>query len=122
LPEGYNFTKGGFIIGVDYRITDYFAIGLMGSFAYTRTNLQPSGDIDVNTGRGGLYFTYFNHGFYINGAAYGGHTSYNTSRQVRSGLSRYRLGWKPMLLCIPRKAFGAEDHRFVKLALMERLD
>src|SRR5208282_2762072 len=51
--KGYNFTTGGFIIGVDYRITDYFAIGLMGSYAYTRTNLQPSGDIDVNTGRGG---------------------------------------------------------------------
>jgi hypothetical protein len=44
-------------------------------------NLQPSGDIDVNTGRGGLYFTYFSHGFYINGAAYGGHNTYNTSRQ-----------------------------------------
>jgi autotransporter-associated beta strand protein len=79
--KGYNFTTGGFIIGVDYRITDYFAIGLMGSYAYTRTNLQPSGDIDVNTGRGGLYFTYFSHGFYINGAAYGGHNTYNTSRQ-----------------------------------------
>jgi YVTN family beta-propeller protein/autotransporter-associated beta strand protein len=79
--KGYNFTTGGFIIGVDYRITDYFAIGFMGSYAYTRTNLQPSGDIDVNTGRGGLYFTYFSHGFYLNGAAYGGHNSYNTSRQ-----------------------------------------
>jgi outer membrane autotransporter protein len=53
----------------------------MGSYAYTRTNLRPSGDIDVNTGRGGLYFTYFSHGFYINGAAYGGHNTYNTSRQ-----------------------------------------
>jgi uncharacterized protein with beta-barrel porin domain len=79
--KGHNFTTGGFIIGVDYRITDYFAIGLMGSYAYTRTNLQPSGDIDVNTGRGGLYFTYFSHGFYINGAAYGGHNTYNASRQ-----------------------------------------
>jgi autotransporter-associated beta strand protein len=79
--KGYNFTTGGFIIGIDYRITDYFAIGLMGSYAYTRNNLQPSGDIDVNTGRGGLYFTYFSQGFYINGAAYGGHNTYNTSRQ-----------------------------------------
>jgi len=51
------------------------------SYAYTATDLQPSGDIDVNTGRGGLYFTYFSHGFYINGAAYGGHNTYNTSRQ-----------------------------------------
>jgi hypothetical protein len=82
LPQRVTtFTTGGFIIGDDYRITDYFAIGLMGSYAYTATDLQPSGDINVNTGRGGLYFTYFSHGFYINGAAYGGHNTYNTSRQ-----------------------------------------
>lgn len=81
LAKGYNFTTGGFIVGVDYRITDHFAVGLMGSYAYTATNLQPSGDIDVNTGRGGLYATYFDRGFYFNGAAYGGHNSYNTSRQ-----------------------------------------
>ena len=35
-------------IGVDYRITDHFAVGLVGSYAYTRTNLQPSGDIKLN--------------------------------------------------------------------------
>ena len=55
--KGYNFTTGGFILGIDYRITDHFAIGLMGSYAYTATNLQPAGDIDVNTGRGGVYET-----------------------------------------------------------------
>ena len=38
-----------------------------------RHNLQPSGDIDVNTGRGGLYATYFDKGFYVNAAAYGGY-------------------------------------------------
>ena len=81
FAKGYNFTTGGFIIGVDYRLTDHFAVGLMGSYAYTRTNLQPAGDIDINTGRGGLYLTYFSNGFYINAVTYGGHNSYNTSRQ-----------------------------------------
>jgi outer membrane autotransporter protein len=81
FAKGYNFTTGGFIIGVDYRITDHFVIGLMGNYAYTRSNLQPSGDIDVNTGRGGLYLTYFGNGFYINAGTYGGHNTYNTSRQ-----------------------------------------
>jgi fibronectin-binding autotransporter adhesin len=85
--KGYNFTTGGFILGIDYRITDHFAIGLMGSYAYTATNLQPAGDIDVNTGRGGLYATYFDHGFYVNGAAYGGHNTYNTSRQGLLGMA-----------------------------------
>ena len=85
--KGYNFTTGGFIIGVDYRITDHFAVGLVGGYAHTATNLQPSGDIDVNTGRGGLYATYFDHGFYIHAAAYGGYDSYSTSRQALLGMA-----------------------------------
>jgi fibronectin-binding autotransporter adhesin len=83
--KGYDFTTGGFIIGVDYRITDQFALGLMGGYAHTATDLQPSGNIDVNTGRGGLYATYFDHGFYINAVADGGRNSYNTSRQELLG-------------------------------------
>jgi Autotransporter beta-domain len=56
------------------------AIGIFGSYAHTWTDLKP-GDVDVNTGRGGLYVTYWNKGFYINGAVYGGYNSYDTSRQ-----------------------------------------
>jgi uncharacterized protein YhjY with autotransporter beta-barrel domain len=77
--KGYNFTTGGVSVGVDYRITDYLAIGLFGTYAHTWTSLNP-GSIDVNTGRGGLYVTYWNQGFYINGAVYAGHNSYDTSR------------------------------------------
>ena len=83
--KGYNFTTGGFLAGVDYRLTDHFAVGLMGGYSHTATGLQPSGDIDVNTGRGGLYATYFDHGFYVNAAAYGGHNSYSTSRVALLG-------------------------------------
>ena len=62
FAKGYNFTTGGFIIGVDYRVTDHFAVGLMGSYAYSRGNLQPSGNIDTNTGRkDGLRNTCFVH-------------------------------------------------------------
>jgi outer membrane autotransporter protein len=85
FAPGYHFTTGGFMIGVDYRITDHFAVGLFGGYAHTATNLQPSGDIDVNTGRGGLYATYFDHGFYIDAAAYGGYNSYSTSRAALLG-------------------------------------
>jgi outer membrane autotransporter protein len=85
--KGYNFTTGGVTLGIDYRITDHSAIVLVGSYAYTATNLQPAGDIDVNTGRGGLHATYFDRGFYVNGAAYGGHNCYNTSRQGLLGLA-----------------------------------
>jgi fibronectin-binding autotransporter adhesin len=80
FAKGYNFTTGGGGVGIDYRITDSLAVGIFGSYAYTWTDLKP-GDVDVNTGRGGLYATYWNQGFYVNGAVYGGHNSYDTSRQ-----------------------------------------
>lgn len=39
------------------------------------------GDIDVNTGLGGLYVTWFSPtGFYVNAAAYGGGNSYESNR------------------------------------------
>jgi outer membrane autotransporter protein len=81
VARGYNFTTGGFIAGVDYRITDNFAVGILGGYSHTWTNLQPSGNIDVNSGRGGLYLTYFNKCFYLNAATYGGYNSYSSSRQ-----------------------------------------
>jgi outer membrane autotransporter protein len=77
--KGYNFTTGGASVGIDYRITDNLAIGLFGTYAHTWTSLNP-GSIDTNTGLGGLYFTYWNQGFYINGAVFGGYNSYDTSR------------------------------------------
>ena len=81
VSRGYNFTTGGFIAGVDYRITDNFAVGILGGYSHTWTNLQPSGNIDVDSGRGGLYLTYFNKCFYLNAATYGGYNSYSSSRQ-----------------------------------------
>ena len=79
--QGYNFTTGGVMLGVDYRITDHFAIGLSGIYSHTWTQLQPAGNVGVNTGLGGIYATYFDRGFYVNAAAYGGYNSYDTSRQ-----------------------------------------
>ena len=79
--KGYDFTTGGVSVGVDYRITDNLALGIFGTYAHTWTSLNP-GDVDVNTGRGGLYATYWNCGFFVNGGIYGGHNSYDTSRQT----------------------------------------
>ncbi len=85
--NGYNFTTGGVSLGVDYRITDQLAIGVMGEYSHTWTALNPSGDIDVNSGRGGLYATWFNHGIYLNGAIYGGHNNYESNRSSLGGLA-----------------------------------
>jgi uncharacterized protein with beta-barrel porin domain len=66
--RGYKFTTGGIDLGIDYRLTDHLAFGLMGNYAHTWSDLQP-GNIDVDSARGGIYATYFNICFYINGGS-----------------------------------------------------
>jgi outer membrane autotransporter protein len=90
--QGYNFTTGGVSIGIDYRITDQLAIGVMGDYSHTWTSLNPSGNIDVNSGRGGLYATWYNHGIYLDAAIYAGHNSYNSSRSGLDGLADGNTG------------------------------
>jgi outer membrane autotransporter protein len=57
----------------------------MGDYSHTWTTLNPRGSIDVNSGRGGLYATWYSHGIYLNGAIYGGHNSYDSGRSSLGG-------------------------------------
>jgi outer membrane autotransporter protein len=85
--KGYDFTTGGVSLGIDYRIGDHFAIGAMGEYSHTWTSLDPSGHVDVDSGRGGMYATWFNHGMYLNGAIYGGYNTYDSNRAGFGGLA-----------------------------------
>jgi outer membrane autotransporter protein len=64
----------------------------MGDYSHTWTSLNPSGNIDVNSGRGGVYATWYNHGIYLDAAAYAGHNSYNSSRSGLDGLANGNTG------------------------------
>jgi len=85
--QGYDFTTGGVSLGIDYRITDELAVGAMGEYSHTWTSLDPGGHIDVDSGRGGLYATWYHQGIYLNGAIYGGHNTYDSSRAGLGGLA-----------------------------------
>jgi outer membrane autotransporter protein len=82
--RGYKFTTGGINLGIDYRLTDHLVFGLVGNYAHTWSDLRP-GSIDVDSARGGLYGTYFNHCFYVYGGIYGGYNSYDSSRRGLQG-------------------------------------
>jgi len=90
--KAYNFTTGGFSVGIDYRLTDYLAVGAMGEYSHTWTNLTPAGNIDIDSGRGGVYLTLFSHGFYFDGAIYGGHNVYSSSREALGGVANGGTG------------------------------
>jgi outer membrane autotransporter protein len=61
--------------------------GDLGDYSHTWTSLKPSGHIDVDSGRGGLYATWYDHGIYLNGAIYGGHNNYDSGRSGLGGLA-----------------------------------
>ena len=61
--KGYEFTTGGVSFGLDYRLTKNFAVGVTLGYAHNWTSLTGDGNIDVNTGRGGLYATFSRAGF-----------------------------------------------------------
>jgi autotransporter-associated beta strand protein len=82
---GYDVDTGGFTLGVDYRLTPNFAIGLFGGYAHTNVNLVGGGNIDVNGGKIGLYTTIFGNGFYLDAAVSGGPSGYNTRRVALQG-------------------------------------
>jgi outer membrane autotransporter protein len=85
--HGYDFTTAGVTLGVDYRITKTLAIGLMGGYAHTWADLARDGRVTVNTGKGGLYATWWDRGFYINGFVGGGYDSYDTRRGALQGFA-----------------------------------
>jgi autotransporter-associated beta strand protein len=85
--RGYQFTTGGVTLGLDYRLTDHFVIGVMGDYSHTWTALQPAGHIDADTGEGGFYATWYDQGIYVNVGTFGGHNTYETSRANIGGLS-----------------------------------
>jgi outer membrane autotransporter protein len=83
--RGYDLSTGGLTVGVDYRVSPNFAIGLTGGYAHTSAGLADNGDLDVNGGKIGLYATAFSGGFYVDTAVTGGFNSYDTSRTALLG-------------------------------------
>jgi autotransporter-associated beta strand protein len=82
---GYDVNTGGFTMGVDYRLTPNFALGLTAGYAHTNVGLDGGGNIDVNGGKLGVYATLFGNGFYLDTAVTGGPSGYHTSRTALQG-------------------------------------
>ena len=83
--DGYDFRTGGVTFGLDYRVSENFAIGVTGGYAHTNASLVDNGHIDVDRGRAGLYGTWFTDGVYLNGLVEGGYGNYDTRRTALLG-------------------------------------
>ena len=86
--RGYDLATGGFTLGLDYRMTDNFYLGLIASYARSGGDLTDGGRLTVDGGKLGLYATYFTGGFYLDAAAQGGYNSIDTKRGALQGTAR----------------------------------
>jgi outer membrane autotransporter protein len=85
---GYDITTGGVTVGVDYRLSNNFAIGVSGTYAHSNADLVNEGRVEVDGGKSGLYASYFSDGFYVDLAANGGWNSYDVRRAALLGQAR----------------------------------
>ncbi|WP_131989328.1 autotransporter outer membrane beta-barrel domain-containing protein [Chthoniobacter flavus] len=112
--RGYDLSSGGFTLGMDYKVTSTFAIGLAAGYTGTSADLADRGRVWVNGGKIGIYATFFPNeqttaapmmskdsspeapaptpsparGFYADLAAFGGYNSYDTRRNALQGEAR----------------------------------
>jgi len=86
--RGGSFSSGGVTVGADYRVNGNFVVGLFGGYAHSKADLASGGDITADGGRGGLYGTYFNDGFYVNALASGAYNHYKIHRDTLGGTAR----------------------------------
>jgi autotransporter-associated beta strand protein len=83
---GYDIDTGGVTFGVDYRVCPFLAIGLSAGYAHTRVNIDSGGgNLNVNSGKFGLYATAFAQGFYLDAAVTGGPSDYDSHRSALQG-------------------------------------
>ena len=80
---GYHFDSGGVTLGIDHMVCDNVAFGVTGDYTGTKATLINDGSVTVNSGRLGIYGTWFNQNSYVEGTMGGGYNDYST---VRGGL------------------------------------
>ena len=86
--RGSEFTTGGVTVGADYRLSDHFILGATMGYANTTSDLNAGGRLNIDSGKGSLYATVYDNGFYVNGVVGGGVSSYDTRRKTFGGFAR----------------------------------
>ena len=83
--SGYNLTTGGFTLGVDCLLGEHFALGINFGYARSSGDLYGNGNVTLDSAKLGIYATYFNNGFYVDGSVQGGLNTYDTRRTALQG-------------------------------------
>ncbi len=84
---GYHFDSAGFTIGADKMLNAHTAVGFTIDYTGTKASLVDNGNVDVNSGRLGMYGTWFSTNGYIESSLGGGYNHYSTQRAALGGIA-----------------------------------
>jgi outer membrane autotransporter protein len=82
-PAKASYTAGDATAGISFRMTNNLAAGVL--FDYNHTDAKTDGNgskTDVDSYSPGIYATYFNKGFYVNGLFSFGYNTYSNTRAI----------------------------------------
>jgi uncharacterized protein YhjY with autotransporter beta-barrel domain len=82
---GYHFHSGGVTLGIDKMASQNLALGATLDYDGTEASLVNNGIVDVQSGRGGLYGTWFKDNTYFEGSIGAGYNHYTTERTGLGG-------------------------------------
>src|SRR5579862_1352418 len=82
---GYHFDSGGVTLGIDRMVCDNLSVGVTGDYTGTKATLINDGSVTVNSGRLGVYGTWFGQNSYVEGLLGGGYNDYSTERAGLGG-------------------------------------
>jgi len=78
---GFDFETAGVGVGIDYRVTDQFIVGVAGNYSSTDVDLIENGELDVSGVRASGYASWFSNQAYLNAVVGGGYHRFDTRRQ-----------------------------------------
>lgn len=78
-------TSVGTTLGIDYRVSDHWVVGLSIGYSRSEIDLIDDGKIESDGVKAALYAMYQNGGFFVEGLVGGGYNSYDTKRSAFLG-------------------------------------
>jgi outer membrane lipase/esterase len=112
IEPGFDFDTFGATVGVDYRFTDSFILGLAFSYQATDADLDASsGNVDAKSYNVSVYGTYYIAAFYIDGIVTYGWNDYDIDRNIRYTIDADGDPETPETTTVNQTAKGDTDGR-----------
>ncbi|WP_081887966.1 ice-binding family protein [Verrucomicrobium sp. BvORR034] len=86
--NSYDGTTVGTAMGVDYRLSEQFVVGVSVGYSHTEGDLTGTSNVEADGGKAAVYAMYHDGGFFTEAIVGGGYNSYDIERSAFLGTAR----------------------------------